>query len=160
MKPEHAALMSKAAMPVRPSRRWMRQAVDGSLVSALHVATMIASGTGVPPACSASAAARAPIDEAVSPGSTRWRSLIPVRSMIHVSEVSTIASMSALVRTPAGRDEPSDRIWATRAAGPPGAAASIVAGGSGAVGIVRLQACPSPRRYGDPGLRRAAAALY
>src|ERR1700704_1681404 len=80
--------------------------------------------------------------------------------MIQVSEVSTIASMSALVKTPAGRYEPSDRIWATGAAGPPVAAAAIVAWGSGAVGIVRLQAYPSPRRYGEPGRHPAAAALY
>src|SRR6267142_2310868 len=40
------------------------------------------------------------------------RSRIPVREMIHSSEVSTILSRSAFVRTRAGRDEPVPRIMA------------------------------------------------
>ena len=89
----------------------------------------------MPAWASASAAARAPIAATVWPGATRRRSRIPVRSTIQESEVSTIASMSALVSTPSGMYAPRERIWATGVAIPP-VAASMVAWEKGAVGIV------------------------
>ena len=46
----------------------------------------------------------------VWPGATRRRSRIPVRSTIQESDVSTIASMSALVSTPSGVYAPMERI--------------------------------------------------
>ncbi len=60
---------------------------------------------------------------------------MPVRSTIHESEVSTIASMSALVSTPSGVYAPRERICATGVAIPP-VAVPMVAWEKGAEGIV------------------------
>src|ERR1051326_2848896 len=48
--------------------------------------------------------------EVYSPGAALRRCLIPVRVVIHSSEVSTIFSRSALVRTPSGYERPVPRM--------------------------------------------------
>ena len=81
------------------------QAVDGKNISGVTVATMIRSISSAPiPLCSrtfrAAPSARALVGV---PFSTIRRSRIPVRSKIHWSVVSTIASKSWFVRRPSGR---------------------------------------------------------
>src|SRR3954468_16731715 len=60
----------------------------------------------MPPFCIARIAARVAISEVNSFSAAMRRSLIPVRERIHSSEVSTIFSNSALVRTRSGKYEP------------------------------------------------------
>jgi hypothetical protein len=73
-------------------------------MSGVTVATMIRSiSSGETPRRSrAMRAARAARSLVAVPGSTTWRSRIPVRVRIHSSEVSTIFSRSALVITRLG----------------------------------------------------------
>ena len=58
--------------------------------------------------------ATAPIDAVVSWAAATRRSRIPVRLRIHSSDVSTIRSRSALVRTWAGAYLPQPVTWALR----------------------------------------------
>src|SRR6266850_4315900 len=114
MKPEHPAARSKAAAPVAPRLFWTMQAVAGIGMSGVTVAQMIRSTSeaGRPAAWSAASAARVANCDMYSSSCAMRRSRIPVREMIHSSEVSTILSRSAFVRTRAGRDEPVPRIMA------------------------------------------------
>src|ERR1041385_5760499 len=57
-------------------------------------------------------AARTAKREVYSPSAARWRSLMPVRVVIHSSEVSTIFSRSAFVRMPSGYARPVPSIAA------------------------------------------------
>src|SRR5215831_18342847 len=59
-------------------------------------------------------AARAPRSEVNSSFEAMWRSLIPVREVIHSSEVFTIFSRSALVRTRAGTYDPTPAMEQVR----------------------------------------------
>src|ERR1035438_9905394 len=97
--------MSKAAAWGAPSLFWTQQAVAGVGMSGVMVAMMINSrSVGFRPASArALLAASVAISEVVCPGAATWRSLIPVRVTIHSSEVSTIFSISWLVRILSGR---------------------------------------------------------
>ena len=68
----------------------MRSSIDGSM----------------PAESSAASAARSARSQVDSASSMMWRRLIPVRSRIHVSLVSTFAASSAFVTTRSGRLEP------------------------------------------------------
>src|SRR5579859_6178093 len=89
-------------------------AVAGKDISGVTVPTKIASTSvaGIPRCFSASLAASIARSEVAIPLSTicRWR--IPVRSMIHWSDVSTILSRSALVRRRGGTYVPRAEIFA------------------------------------------------
>ena len=102
--PEHAAPRSKPQALVAPILCCSRHAVLGNIMSGVVVPTTMKSmSAGVMPAwaiaCSAASFARS---EVATPGSTMWRSRIPVRCWIHSSLVSTIFSRSALVSTRGG----------------------------------------------------------
>src|SRR5437667_8211300 len=114
MKPEHPAARSKAAAPVAPRLFWTMQAVAGIGMSGVTVAQMIRSTceAGRAAAWSAASAARVANCDMYSSSCAMRRSRIPVREMIHSSEVSTILSRSAFVSTRAGREEPVPRIIA------------------------------------------------
>ena len=86
----------------------MMAAVDGIGCSTVAVArTSSSTSSGATPA---SAIARLPASTAIvatlSPSDTTCRSRMPVRDMIHSSEVSTILSKSLLVSTRSGRNVP------------------------------------------------------
>src|SRR5205807_2411818 len=98
--------MSRAGTPPRPSRRCTRQAVAGTRVSGVAVATRMRSTPSTPARSRARRAAAAPITEAVWPAPARRRSRMPVRSRIQQSEVSTNCSSSALVISPSGTNPP------------------------------------------------------
>src|SRR6185312_15213508 len=100
MNPEHAASKSNAAARLAPSLCCTRQAVEGNGMSGVMVATMIKSiCSAVTPAMAmARRAASAPRSDVYSLSAAMWRSLMPVRVVIHSSVVSTIFSRSALVR--------------------------------------------------------------
>ena len=93
MNPAQAALRSNAGQDM-PRARWTYAAVAGSGRSGVHVATTIRSiePAGTPADSSARRAAAVPSDPVVSPGPANRRSLMPVRSWIHASEVSTKSS--------------------------------------------------------------------
>ena len=146
MKPLHAAFRSNAGIPPSPSRRWIRHAVDGKRVSGVTVVTTRASIRGFPAISRARSAALVPISEVVSPATAWWRSRMPVRSMIQVSEVSTIRSRSALLRMPSGRWAATERIPARRSR----AAVRVDATVAGRVAISCLEARVRRRGYG-PG---------
>src|SRR5439155_1581079 len=95
--PEHAAARSKAQHAGAPNPRWMKAAVEGSGMSGEMVEQMIRSSCrGVSPAISrAFRAASMEREDVVSFGPAWRRSLIPVRSVIHWSEVSTNFSILA-----------------------------------------------------------------
>src|SRR6266545_402851 len=86
----------------------MVTAVAGKVWSGVEVARMMRSmSSGAMPASSSAArAALAPIDEVSSPSAAIRRSLMPVRSMIQRSDVSTILARSSLVITRSGRYPP------------------------------------------------------
>src|SRR5512136_1966881 len=112
--PEQAAAMSKQVAFFTPSAGWMIVAVDGIGCSTVAVARIISSiSSGVTPA---SAMARFPASiarvDTLSSGPTTWRSRIPVRDMIHSSDVSTMRSKSLLVRTFSGKQVPRPAIRA------------------------------------------------
>ena len=104
-KPEQAALTSMAPQSGRPSRACNRHAVLGNTRSGDVVPTInspMSCGL-TPAACIARCAATSAISPLVSSSRAIRRSLIPVRSRIHSSEVSSIFSRSALVTTFSGR---------------------------------------------------------
>ena len=80
----------------------------------MTVVTTRASICGPPAISRARRAALVPISEVVSPATAWWRSRMPVRSMIQVSEVSTMRSRSALLRIPSGRWAATERMPARR----------------------------------------------
>ena len=89
-----------------PTMSQIRFAVDGKTKSGVVVAQISRSTSfgGVPVFSKRPRTASAAMCEVPSPLPFRiWRSLIPVRSMIHASEVSTIAASSAFVRRSGGR---------------------------------------------------------
>ena len=91
-----------------PSLAWIRVAVEGKVSSGVLVAQTIRSiSSGSRPARpSACLAALKPSSEVNSPSAAMCRSPIPVRCLIHASEVSTILDNSAFVTTRSGRYEP------------------------------------------------------
>src|SRR3989441_5845435 len=95
----------------------MRQAVEGNGRSAVTVPTMIWSSFSpwMPASRTARRAASVARAEAGVSGSEIRRSLIPVRVVIHSSEVSTIFSKSLFVRTRSGVQEPTPTMWTSRA---------------------------------------------
>jgi hypothetical protein len=105
MNPAHAAERSNAGQTGAPSFCWRKTAVAGIGMSGVTVPTMIMSRSFArTPALSRarSAANRARSLVTIPSGVTRL-SLMPVRSVIHASVVSTIFSRSTLVRTMSGR---------------------------------------------------------
>src|SRR5205814_9954278 len=112
MKPEQAASKSNAAARRAPIFRCTRQAVEGKGMSGVIVATMMRSICSAVTAAffSARKAAAAARSEVNSSLAASRRSFIPVREVIHSSEVSTIFSRSALVRILAGTYEPTPEI--------------------------------------------------
>ena len=88
-----------------PSFFCTKQAVDGKNMSGVTVATMISSmSAAVTPAASmALRAALVAMSLVAISGPAMRRSLIPVREVIHSSEVSTILDMSSLVMMRSGR---------------------------------------------------------
>src|SRR2546422_3747558 len=108
MKPEQPAARSKAAAPVAPSLSWTRQAVAGIGMSGVTVAQMIRSTweAGRPAELRACSAARVANWDMYSSSAAMRRSRMPVRVAIQSSEVSTIFSRSAFVRTRSGRADP------------------------------------------------------
>src|SRR2546425_961604 len=114
MKPEHPAARSKAAAPAAPRLSWTMQAVAGIGMSGVTVAQMIRSTWEAtrPADWSAASAARVANCDMYSSSFAMRRSRMPVRDVIHSSDVSTILSRSAFVRTRAGRDEPVPRMIA------------------------------------------------
>src|SRR6266850_1921401 len=116
MKPEQAASMSNAAARAAPILRCTRQAVDGNCMSGVSVATTIKSiWSAVTPAIfiarSAACVARSEVN---SFAAQMRRSLMPVRVVIHSSEVSTFFSSSALVSTLTGTYDPTPAIEQVR----------------------------------------------
>ncbi len=106
--------MSRAEAFHASRRRWTTDAVEGITESPLQVAKRIRSTsfTDLPAAANARWAATAASSE-VSTWLIR-RSLIPVRVVIHSSEVSTSCSRSWLVRTLGGMHLPQPVISALR----------------------------------------------
>src|ERR1022692_2755134 len=118
MKPEHAASRSKAAAFFAPILCCTRQAVLGKGMSGVTVAMMIKLiWSAVTPAIFiARCAALAAMSDVNSSWAAIRRSLMPVRVVIHSSEVSTIFSRSALVRIFSGTYAPTpvmeqERTW-------------------------------------------------
>ena len=93
-----------AGARVFPIASFTSAAVAGIWKSGVSVASRIRSmSSGSRPATAiARSAATAPIEAVVSSGPATRRSRIPVRVTIHSSDVSTICSRSALVRTRSG----------------------------------------------------------
>ena len=105
MKPVQAASRSNAQAPGTPSSFCTRQATEGNGPSGELVATRIMSRSAavMPALSSALCAARVASSKVGVPGSATWRERIPVRSVIHWSEVSRpIFWRSKLVRTFSG----------------------------------------------------------
>src|SRR5437763_15510143 len=92
----------------------MRQAVEGRIWSGVTVAQMTRpmSMGSMRARSMAWRAARTANKDVYSPSAARWRSLMPVRVVIHSSEVSTIFSRSAFVRMPSGYARPVPSIAA------------------------------------------------
>ena len=107
-KPEQAAAKSNAQQPCAPSSRWISEAVEGKGMSGEIVEQMIRSRSValIPAFSRAWREACTERVEVVSWGAAWRRSRMPVRSVIHWSEVSTIFSRSALVITFSGKAEP------------------------------------------------------
>src|SRR5919106_1607775 len=106
--PAHAASTSNAKALRAPSLACRKTAVAGIGMSGDTVPTMIASSSSgrVLAISSARTDALSAMSEVSSPSAAIRRSLIPVRSVIHSSVVSTIFSRSLLVRTLSGTYEP------------------------------------------------------
>src|SRR5580704_3885951 len=103
-KPEQPAETSKPQVFSIPSLCCTRQAVEGYIMSGVTVPTTIRSTScrlNGWTACSFFTASTAK-SLAATPLSTRWRSRMPTRSMIHWLVVSTIFSRSAFVKTRGG----------------------------------------------------------
>ena len=116
MNPLHAAERSKLGTSVAPRASWMKQALAGKGMSGVIVQQIIRSRSLVPtPALSSALRAASMASVTVdSPLVQMWRSLIPVRVVIHSSDVSRIFSKSALVMTLSGTAEPMPVIIARR----------------------------------------------
>src|SRR5882724_9112465 len=118
MNPAQAAEMSNAGMFSAPIFCCTLTAVAGIGLSPVTVPTMIMSRSvgPRPAASSADRAAAAAMSLVFSPSPAMRRSRIPVRSAIQASEVSTIRSRSAFVRTLAGvyRPVPTMRLLGCR----------------------------------------------
>src|ERR1700693_5153430 len=106
--------MSEAPARVAPMFCWTRQEVAGNGMSPEIVPTRIMSRSSglTRERFKAMSAAFVQRSENFSPSETMWRSLIPVRSVIHWSLVSTNFSRSALVRSFFGTAAPVPRIFA------------------------------------------------
>ena len=104
-KPEHAAFISKQAAFFAPILSWIMQEVAGNAMSGVMVAVMIRSmSSGVSPASLiASLAASTPRSLVATSLEAMRLSLIPVREVIHSSEVSTIFARSLFVNFFGGR---------------------------------------------------------
>ncbi len=102
--PAHAAYTSAEPAFRHPSRCWTRLAVVGNAMSPVVVPTTMKSiSFGPTPARSSACwAARRARSDVASSGATMRRSRMPERCTIHSSEVATIFSRSALVRTCCG----------------------------------------------------------
>src|SRR6266581_7885727 len=116
MNPEQAASTSKAAARLAPSFCCTRQEVEGNGMSGVMVAVIIKSicAAVTLAICIALVAACVAKSEVNSSLAASRRSWIPVRDVIHSSEVSTIFSRSALVRILAGTYEPTPEIEQVR----------------------------------------------
>ncbi len=120
--PEQAPARSKPQARLAPILCWMRAAVLGKNMSGVVVPTTMRSmSSGVRPACAiASRAASLPMSEVATPGSTMWRSRMPVRWRIQSLEVSTIFSRSLFVRSLGGTYVASEVISVRRPQPMPG----------------------------------------
>jgi len=96
--------MSNAGMFSAPIFCWTLTAVAGMGLSPVTVPTMIMSRSDAlrPADSRAARAAAAAMSLVFSPSAAMRRSRMPVRSVIHASDVSTNFSRSALVSTLAG----------------------------------------------------------
>ncbi len=103
--PEHTACKSNAAPCVRPSPACTDTADAGNVLSGVEVASTIRSidCASTPAAVSAARAAASAMSAVVSPFAAMRRSRMPVRCVIHSSEVSTIRDNSVLLRTRVGK---------------------------------------------------------
>ena len=104
-KPLQTACTSNAAPRLRPRFAWMRVAVAGKVSSGVEVAQTIMSSSSAAISARASACSAAfdPRSEVNSPSSASRRSRMPVRCLIHSSEVSTRRARSPLLMTRDGR---------------------------------------------------------
>ena len=113
VKPEQAAPRSNPQADVAPILFCSTQAVLGKIVSGVVVpTTMKPMSVGATPACfmAPNAASFARSDVAI-PGSTMWRSRMPVRCSIHSFDVSTSFSRSELVSRRGGTNVDSPAIF-------------------------------------------------
>ena len=96
--------MSKHTAFMAPSFFCTKQAVDGKNMSGVTVATMIRSISSAftPAASMAFNAALVAMSLVASSSAAMWRSLMPVRVVIHSSDVSTNLDRSSLVSTRSG----------------------------------------------------------
>ena len=104
MKPVQPAERSYAAASFAPSWSARIAEVEGNIMSGVTVAT-IRRSTSVPslPACSSACrAAGIERSESACESAAMRRSRMPVRSMIHSSDVSTICASSSFVITRSG----------------------------------------------------------
>ena len=122
--PVQAAFISKQAAFFAPIFDWTKHAVEGSGISGVTVATMrssTSSGFNFASSSAFMAASAARALEGV-PGFAILRFFMPVRVVIHSSDVSTIFSSSSFVRTCFGTYMPkpsaSNRSWEQRLANP------------------------------------------
>jgi len=104
MKLVQAASMSHATAPGASSSSWMRHAIEGKGPSGDEVPTRIMSRSLalMPAESSAARAAFVASSSVVVPGSAICRVRMPVRSVIHLSDVSIIFSRSKLLITFSG----------------------------------------------------------
>ena len=99
-------------MPIgRPSLRCTAVAVAGNVLSGVEVATITKSieARSIPACRMAWIDAATARSEVFSPSAAKWRRVIPVRSRIHSSVVSTVLESSSLVTIRSGRYEPTPR---------------------------------------------------
>ena len=104
----------------RPSLRCIHTAVAGNGVSPVIVAHTIMSScsAGMPADSSAPRAASTARSEVCTPSSAKWRASMPVRSRIHSSLVSTMASNQLLGTSRGGSAEPTPAMVAYRVTAP------------------------------------------
>ena len=105
IKPAHTACTSNAGQPEIPNLCCTIVAVEGNCISGVAVATMIKSILSGETFASANAkrAAAAAKSLVFSFSAAIWRALIPVRVVIHSSEVSIFCAKSSLVTRLAGK---------------------------------------------------------
>src|SRR5512143_2926992 len=113
MNPEQAAERSMPYARVAPIFAWRKHAVDGNGMSGVSVptTTISRSAGSTPASSSAIRAALSQRSEFAVPGSAMCRTLIPVRSVIQLSLVSTIFSRSRLANSFGGAYIPSPTIF-------------------------------------------------